>query len=136
MNFIVKKLFIKIFSCNEKRNLAQLCCNERFILGYEGQEIKTFSIVHSKSSVPKNVSSLKLCHPVYIHPGQFLFSLPLNHAQKFPFVTLIKGSVIGNKIQGMNSLFLHLPADMSQQTARNAMTAEFFLHKDSAYIGR
>lgn len=58
---------------------------------------------------------------MYIHPGQFRLSFSLNHAQKFPSITLVKKRMVCQKIQGIDVFFLHIPACEIQQLTCNAL---------------
>ena len=50
-----------------------------------------------------------MCIPVIWsnHPGQFRLSFSLNHAQKFPSITLVKKRMVCQKIQGIDVFFIH-----------------------------
>ena len=60
----------------------------------------------------------------------------LYHAEKRPAVTLIKASVVGDKIEGRNTLVAHILYHHVQQPSCNPLSAISFLGVDRADIGR
>lgn len=70
-----------------------------------------------------------------VHSGWLRFPVPLHHTEKFPAVTLIKRSVVCDKIQGVDPPLCHIRAHIAQQGARHPPAPPVLFRIHGADVG-
>ena len=72
---------------------------------------------------------------MYIHSAEFRFAIALHHAQKLPSVSLVKGGMVGHKIQGIDSFCFHIIANEAEQSACYPLATFIRFRIDGADVG-
>ena len=64
---------------------------------------------------------------IFIHPHLFPI-VALHHAQVFPAITFVKRGMLRDEVEGADTFYSHILADMFQQMSGNAVATSFRFH--------